>query len=478
MWRLPMRKHLHAALALLALGGVLANANIATAAEWHWFAPGTWFSDQNPKQSVKVQIAKPASVETAPTKQTPAQPKVAPVTANATAQIAVAPAITIVQLPPEPSKAGPAKPEATPKQVAAQPQPAPVAAKVATVAKVSPAPARGSSVINIWHKPAIHPFGTTYMEVTKEEVRLHVFKDCFGLTGEALEKAMSATAVPGVSRPLVDGEIFQKQMYGPDPRNKTERCKVVPNIKVEFGNHGYNREAERYVIHLSNGWTMELTHPFGCHNWSLTMIPPVPPAPKTPCYRVYTRYSANHHVVTHAARAEQSPDQSFLQPEAQYAFVLVHIDVTEDERAELVADQCFGVGDDTGFHHERLQCVELCANGAYPPPAMIDALAREKGIRLPRDMPSGAFSVPCKDGECYISVPMKYAARYQLWCVEVEKYYVTLSQFKGWTSGMMFDQVQREEVEASIRLKSLVDGDYVLTDEHRVVRELKGESHY
>lgn len=320
--------------------------------------------------------------------------------------------------------------------------------------------------VNRWVHPGNHPLGTSYEQVMNDSARRGHFIR-LGLRGEALEAVMQATATRGQMRDLVDGECFDKQAF--------QSGRVVNNLCVAFGRQQVERRAMRWEVRLTDGTVIEVTLPFVCQNLSITIRRPRPPPPPPACVRIYFNYSANQGVRTSRSEVGQSLDQSFLQPEAEYAFVLAHIDVTEQERTELVADECFGYGDQTGFHRQILDCVEFCVGGSYPDPGMISALASERGLRLPTTQPRGSFRFPLAGRQGYISLPRRFAARYQLYCVESVRYSISLTQYRGWTSNFQFDIVTAEEVTASIRRNARYQGDYVLSDEQRVVRELNGE---
>jgi hypothetical protein len=326
--------------------------------------------------------------------------------------------------------------------------------------------------VNTWRVPGHCPYAPS-REVALDEARLRIGFRKAGLTGRDIDTAVAATRTKGEMRDLVDGERFDAQLY----------CgqRVIRNVEVAFRS-GQNRTAERWRATLADGRQIEITRPDACNNISIVFIRR--PRPKPPCYRIPMKYSSNAQVTYRTASALQaagrwntSEEQAFMYPNAPYAFVSVHIDVTDAEMVDMIADKCFGYGDMTGFHREVDYCAEFCIQGSYPNPGILNALATRRAhpVALPAREPDGSFRIPLANGEGYLSLPLRYADRFVLPCIEVVPYHLTLESFTAWRSVSHFDVVTAEQGRFSLVTNHREEGDIVLVDRQRAVRRLYGE---
>jgi len=329
--------------------------------------------------------------------------------------------------------------------------------------------------VNKWRVPGHCPYAPS-REAALDETRLRIGLRNLGLTGRDIDTAVAATRTNGEMRDLVDGERFDAQLYC--------GARVIRNVEVAFS-PGQNRTAERWRITLADGSQIEITRPDACNNVSVVFIRR--PRPKPPCYRIPMKYTRNAQVTYRTASVLQaagrwntSEEQAFMYPNAPYAFVSVHIDVTDAEMADMIADECFGYGDMTGFHRQVDYCGEFCIEGSYPNPGILNALAtrRTYPVTLPAREPDGSFRIPLANGEGYLSLPLRYAARFVLPCVEVVPYHLTLEQFTAWRSVSHFDVVTAEQGRFSLTVNHREEGDIVLVNRQRAVRRLYGEMQF
>jgi len=342
--------------------------------------------------------------------------------------------------------------------------------------------AHAADVRNEWRNPGHHPLASDRPTVMNDTARRAEFTRA-GLQGEALEKVMDATSRPGTMRNLVDGECFGAQLY--------QNNHVVHNLCVAFGSRQVDRTAERWRVLLSDGTVIEITLPYICHNISVTVIPPPPPRPpppRTPCFHIPMNYQHTAGVVGETAASLQargrwstSDDQAYMNPDTRFAYVVVHMDLTDAETADLEHDVCFGYQDETGFHREVDYCLDFCAAGRYPSPGIIDALAEERGIRMPRTEPRGTFRIPLADAMGQLSIPVRYAGRFTIVCVEVVPYHLHLGRYYRWQSNAAFDLITPEQGARSVEYGTAnrhANDDLVLLGDDHSVRYLTGALGY
>lgn len=342
---------------------------------------------------------------------------------------------------------------------------------------------------NEWRHPGLSPFSSTPLEDVDENGRREELR-LLGLPEHLIKKAVTATAVPGEMYQLADDDCFDNQLF----RVKGV-AKMAHNVCVAFdGNQ--DRQAERWVILDDDGTVYEITDPRVCKNRSLKKkeappprAPAPPPPPPAPCFRINFEYPRNRNSQAPvnyetAANLESrgfwygSEAQAMLHPDTLYAFVLVHIDVTEEERAELISDHCFGYGDETGFHSETSYCVGTCVSGEYPSPRILAALRRQKGITLPAREPSGTFRFGLANGRGYLSLPLTYAARFGLYCVETQgRYAVSLTGFRLRRATFYFDAVTPEEIQPSL-MRPQGASDLELLSQDSTTRYLSGDGSF
>src|SRR3989344_1597692 len=331
---------------------------------------------------------------------------------------------------------------------------------------------------NYWRNPGAHPFSTLRASEMSADIRREAFRT-LGIPERLVEQAVTKTAVSGEACLLADGDRFGRQLF-----RVANVIRFVNNIVVAFTDPSASRSAECWSITDTDGTTYEIVDPYVCHNLSLRIIPPAPPPPPDSCFRININYGRNQgaRVNYETARELQfrglwytSDAQVMLHPDLRYAFVLVHLDLTEAELADLTSDVCFGYGDETGFHSETTYCVGVCPSGSYPNAAIVDAMRREKGVLLPDREPPGTFRLPLANCTGYLSLPVRYADRYGLYCVETERYRFTLRGFARYRSEFHLDTVTAEEGRSSLTRRK-AEGDADLLNNHDgSVRILYGE---
>jgi len=330
---------------------------------------------------------------------------------------------------------------------------------------------------NYWSNPGRFPLHRPTDVVTEQMLREEL--TMLGLPASLLDRAVEAMKMPGVVEPLREGECFDRMLFKVDGEVRS-----IDNICVRFGTAGFDRYAERWRITADDGTVYEITDPRVCKNKSLKVTPPAPPPPPDPCFRININYTRNQgaRVTYGTARELQSRNlwytseaQAMLHPDLRYAFVLVHLDLTEAELADLTSDVCFGYGDETGFHSETTYCVGVCPSGSYPNAAIVDAMRREKGVLLPDREPPGTFRFPLANGTGYLSLPVRYADRYGLYCVETERYRFTLRGFARYRSEFHLDTVTAEEGRSSLTRRKAEGDAELLNNQDGSVRILYGE---
>lgn len=233
---------------------------------------------------------------------------------------------------------------------------------------------------------------------------------------------------------LKDGTEFARMTY--------QGCKTIDNIVVQFDpRFKYERRAEVVRITEADGTVKVYIRPFICNNWSLLEVVP-PKKPK--CFIVHFDYRSNAHVMAEgnletagdlvaSGRWKGSADQAYLNDDTLFAFIVFHVDfANKAEFDDFQKDDCSGVADETGFHHEIDWNCDFCENSAHwPGDGTIAAVARAYGIQLPSSKPSGGFRIPCASGVCDFSMPIRYARRFAarrpaVACVDVHRYHVNL----------------------------------------------------
>lgn len=124
------------------------------------------------------------------------------------------------------------------------------------------------------------------------------------------------------------------------------------------------------------------------------------------------------------------------------AHVSAHL-ATETELESVLNDPCFGIIDADGFRKPFHRC-ETCNEGEYPPKGLAVA------VGLMEEEPKGVLSFYLKDGTGAFSMPLSFAERWMLFCVDVDAYSVSVSGYERWTAVSRFDVLKKEEITRTI----------------------------
>jgi hypothetical protein len=337
--------------------------------------------------------------------------------------------------------------------------------------------------INMWRNPGARPYAAKALAEMSEVERREAFT-LLKVPAHLVEQMVKDTGKHGEAFELVDGQSFDSQLF-----RVNGVPKVVHNLVVAFERTEYDRHAERWSWTDRDGRKYEITDPFICHNISFRVVAaPPPPKIESPCAFVsldYRTRGAGQSPIVYDTpdrvtllQAWANEAQGILYPDSPFAFVLVHLDLTAEELQELKQDECFGYGDDTGFHTEVARCLKFCADGVYPPKAVRDELARTRGIRLPQVEPGSAFMLPLAGGVGYLRLPKRFAARFGLYCVGVAEYPLSVFPFWGAHSSFAWDIVERSEWEESLQAQAGSTEDAALLTARGDERVLRGVSEF
>jgi hypothetical protein len=347
--------------------------------------------------------------------------------------------------------------------------------------------AAAQDAFTYWRTPGGLPYELEDRRVQEwtEEERLSALAWFDNVPAHIAEQAAEAMREPGTFYILSDGERFDRMLF-----REGGQVRVAHNIVVAFEGD-YDRRAQYWEIVDADGTTYKFVEPYICGNLSVIVIPPPSPQPAPPseCFRVYfdfnRRQESQPTLLTDRPRQMTfvrpwlSDTQSMLYPETSFALVIAHIDVSDAERDDLREDDCWGYYDATGFHKDiAYVCRMLCARGSYPSSGLRLALRRERGIELPDEEPEWVFIFALAQGEGYLSIPLEYAERFQLYCVGVERHRVSTPRYQHNTSSFNWDTVSVDEVTRSLAGRRLESGDAVLKDEAGEIRYLYGEHQF
>lgn len=339
---------------------------------------------------------------------------------------------------------------------------------------------------NLWRNPGAQRYATTHLVAMGDDERRAAFVQ-LKLPEHLVLAAVAATSRAGEQRPLVDDECFDRQLF-------RVRGKVAAseNVCVAFARPDYDRSAERWRITDTDGTVYEITDPYVCDNISIRKMPPLPSVAVAPpagprCFRVNLDYRVRPSALrpVEYATPEQlgpieawvNPGQSVLYPDTSFAFVLVHLDLSEVERVALLRHECFGYGDETGFHRQIAECLRFCARGSYPSQRAIEEIAQKRGIRLPSEEPKTAFAIPLAGGQGYLSLPIEFADRYGLYCVGVQRYRVRLESAPRSRSQFAWDVVLGNDGARSLQAAKPGE-DAMLLDSSGAPRMLSGSEEF
>lgn len=329
---------------------------------------------------------------------------------------------------------------------------------------------------NLWRHPGQHPLSST--PLGRDAAALNCAARLPAPAGafKRLKEKLDAGFV-GETRQLKDGMRFTAQSY--------EGCHIWRNVQVAFGAADYDRDAEFITVTADDGTKVIYVRPHICDNWSIFEII-TPPNPR--CFRVYFDHSKNDDVdfrtvdeMKATGAWHLSEAQAYLSGDSIASSILMHVDVSDDERASAAWRECFGVGDDeSGFHAETEECLTYCADGGvYPNEHFLRLLAEQKGIRLGPKPPWSAQVVCPGHGRCYVQLPLFAATRQAIFCVGVHRYKLSVAGFKRGSSRFYFDLMNPiddpNQGQRSLLLQKKIRGDAELLDASGHRRYMDGE---
>ena len=267
-----------------------------------------------------------------------------------------------------------------------------------------------------WEQFGAAPYAETQDEAMR--TRESAFKK-LGFPAPVVKLLVDATKKPGINVRIVNGDVLSAML--------SQGGVVHRNVLVAFGRPPisdrveYAAPAEKWQVYWE-GKTYVALLPYICNNWSAIL-----PAPSS-CYLVPFDYRQTPGVVwdkEHRAR------------------VSAHLDVSERDLESAYQDPCLSVVDASGFRKPFHRC-EFCESGEYPPAEFAEA------VGLPRQERGNTISFYLKDGTGYLSLPPAWAARWMLFCVDVEGYVPYVPGYQGYTAVSRFDIVEKREIERSL----------------------------
>jgi hypothetical protein len=323
-----------------------------------------------------------------------------------------------------------------------------------------------------WKRWNAAPYATSQKEACK---KAPVAIDGFSLPAPVkahFKQAVGITCKSDKNVWLTPDMSLKQMLSGPDARYKVPYVMnnvpvaELPVLKSPDGRAYPKGSVAQTAKALSWSWAYEgktyvLYLPYVCWNWSWEFGPPPPPRPAPPPPPVIPPPAALPPAVSlracYTIPFDYRNTPGVVWDDRHRTHVSAHLDATEAELESVYNDFCFGVVDSTGFKKPFRRC-ESCIQGEYPPAK----LARAVGLLA--DEPKGALSFYLQDGVGNFSLPLSWAARWMLFCVDVKAYPVSVPGYEDLQAVSRFDVVEKVEIERT--LKGSLD------------RTLSGAGHY
>ena len=273
-----------------------------------------------------------------------------------------------------------------------------------------------------WRHFGAAPYAPSRSEAMR--TRESAFRE-LGLPGPVVKLLREATKKPGREVRLTNGTHLSAML---SRGSVVHRNVVVAFVKPPIsGKMEYAAPAEKWQV----SWQGEIYTvylPKICNNWSVRM-----PQANT-CYRIPFDYRHTPGVVW---------------DKRHRVHVSAHLDASENDLEAISTDPCFGVIDAKGFRKPFHRC-ESCEQGEEYPPARL-----AHAVGLPGEEPKGVLSFRLQDGVGYVSLPLSWAVRWMLYCVDVGVYPVSISGYEDWQAVSRFDIVRKSEIERTLSIGML-----------------------